>query len=109
MVKHTQTCALFLIKKKWRKSIDNGRVSGVVMADLSKAFDSINYNLLIAKLAASVFDCESLRFAHSYLIGRKQRTKINNVCSFYSDITYVVPQGPILSPLFYLLASMGQE
>ena len=38
--------------ENWRRRIDNGRVNGDVIANLPKAFDCINYNLLIPKLAA---------------------------------------------------------
>ena len=64
--------------EKWRKSLDNGDIFGAVLTDLSKAFDCLPHDLIIAKLKAYGFDEPSLKLIHSYLSGRKQRTKIGN-------------------------------
>ena len=56
------------------------------MSNISKAFGCINHTLIIAKLAAFVLDYDSISLNRSYLTGRKQKTKINNVGRFYSDI-----------------------
>ena len=69
------------------------------MTDLSKAFDCILHDLLIAKLAAYGFDYNSLQMLQSYLSNRKQRTKINDAYSKYCEILFGVPQGSILGPL----------
>ena len=74
---------------------------GAILTDLSKAFDSILHDLLIAKLAAYGFDHQSLRIMESFLSKRQQRTKINNAFSRYSEIIYGVPQGSILGPLLF--------
>ena len=87
-----ETCSIVIIKK-WKKSIVNGRVNEAVMSNLSKAFDSIRHNLIIAKLAAFRFDYDSLSLVNSCLKGRKQRSKIKNFCSSYSVIMCDVPQG----------------
>ena len=70
------------------------------LTDLSKAFDCLLNDLLIAKLAAYGFDYDSLVFIQSYLSEKQQRTKVNNAYSTYSDILYGV-QGSILSPLLF--------
>ena len=64
--------------EKWRKCMDKGSISGAILTDLSKAFDCILHNLLIAKLVAYAFDYQSLRIMDSFLSNRQQRTKINN-------------------------------
>ena len=46
----------FLVMEKWRQSLNNGEVSGALLTDLSKAFNYILHDLLIAKLAAYGFD-----------------------------------------------------
>ena len=45
--------------EKWKKSVDNGGVFGALLTDLSKAFDFLSYELLIAKLDAYDFDKSS--------------------------------------------------
>ena len=69
--------------------------------DLSKAFDTINHELLIAKLAAYGFDKSALAILLNYLSDRWQRTKINTALSTWAEILSGVPQGSILGPLLF--------
>ena len=69
--------------------------------DLSKAFDTINHDLLIAKLNAYGFTKNSLRLIKSYLSNRWQRTKINTSCSSWVELLLGVPQGSVLGPLLF--------
>ena len=87
---------LITMIKKWKSSVNGGD-----QYDLSKAFDSIDYELLIAKFYAGGFDKISLCFINSYLKGRKQRTKINSSYSAFAKILFGVPQGSILGPLLF--------
>ena len=93
-----QHCLLVMVER-WRQCLDNGGVSGALLANLSKAFDCILHDLLIAKLEAYGFDYNSLQTLQSYLSNRKQRTKINGAFSKYCEILFGVPQGSILGPL----------
>ena len=61
--------------------------------DLSKAFDTINHELLIAKVHAYGVDRASLEIMHSYLTNRWQRTKINETFSTWSELITGVPTG----------------
>ena len=88
--------------EKWRQYLGKGGgISGPLLTDLSKAFDYLLHDLLIAKLAAYGFDYDSLVFIQSYLSERQQRTKANNAHSTNSDILYGVPQGSIPGPLLF--------
>ena len=73
----------------------------VLLTHLSKAFDCVNYELLIAKLYAYGLDNSSLRLIHSYLRNRQQLVRIDNEFSTWSDIKDGVVQGSILGPLFF--------
>ena len=69
--------------------------------DLSKAFDTLNHRLLLAKLKAYGLQPTALKQMENYLTGRFQRTKVNNSCSSWSEIIAGVPQGSILRPLLF--------
>ena len=69
--------------------------------DLSKAFDSLPHDLLIAKLHAYRFSISSLKLIYSYLKNRWQRTKIGSVFSSWLMIILGVPQGSILGSLLF--------
>ena len=93
--------ALMRLKDHLNKSLDEKKNIGLIMMDLSKAFDCIPHNLLIAKLYAYGFDKNSLKLIHSYLKGRHQRVKINSEFSSWKEIINGVPQGSVLGPLLF--------
>ena len=70
--------------EKARKILDKGGTFGAFLTDLSKAFDCMTHDLLIAKLHALNFDMNALNLIFDYLTERKQRVKINS--SFISHI-----------------------
>ena len=71
--------------------------------DLSKAFDTINHDLLIAKLKAYGFYKEALKLMKSYLKNRKQKVQINNKFSSERVVIAGVPQGSVDGPLLFNL------
>ena len=96
---NAQNCLLAMIEK-WKKAVDNGNVFGALLTDLSKAFDCLPHDLIIAKLNSCGFNLIALNLIHNYLTKRKQRTKINQLYSSWEDILFGVPQGSILGPFF---------
>ena len=96
----TQHCLLAILEK-WKRSIDNGKAFDALLTDLSKAFDCLDHELLIAKLNAYGFSLTASKLIHDYLSNRKQRTKINLSYSSWHEIIFGVPQGSILGPLLF--------
>ena len=77
--------------EKLRKIRDKKGIFAAVFSDLSKAFDCIPHNLLIAKLNAYGFDRKSLIFISTYPKSRKQKTRIGSAFSGYLNILFGVP------------------
>ena len=81
--------------EKWIKSLGEGGAFGALLTDLSKAFDCLPHELLIAKHHAYGVDIPSLKLLHSYLTKRKQRVKLNSTYNSWSEIIFGVPQEAI--------------
>ena len=72
--------------EKLKKILDNSGVGRMLLTDLSKAFDCLRHDLLVAKLSAYGFDQPSFCFIFDYHSDRTQRTKVNNAYSSYTNI-----------------------
>ena len=97
---NAQHCLIALIEK-WKQSVDNGGALGTLMTDLSKVFDCLSHEFLIAKLDSFGFVKMSLKLVHNYLSNRKQSVKINYSYSSWRKILDGVPQGSILGSLLF--------
>ena len=69
--------ALLKCVETCKVAIDNGGFAGALLMDLSKAFDSLDHELLLAKMHAYGFSRSALTFIHSYLSNKKQRVNTN--------------------------------
>ena len=87
---------LIRLIENWKKALDEKFFVGAVLMDLSKAFDCIPHDLLIAKLHAYRFSEKTVTFIYSYLKCRKQNVKIEN---FYSNFL------TLLSPNFVITST----
>ena len=87
-----------------RKSLKyNNEYAIGLFLDLSKAFDTINHDILLTKLQFYGIKNNTLNFFKSYLSDRKQTLVYNDVFSNAQSITCGVPQGSVLGPLLFIL------
>ena len=92
---------LMRLIENWKNNLDKKRHVGAVLMDLSKAFDCVPHDLLIAKLHAYNFDRGTLRLFFTYLKDRKQGVKVNSCIHSYLTIVSGVPQGTIIGPVLF--------
>ena len=98
----TDTCLSFL-NDKILKGFDDGLVTGMILIDLQKAFDTINHDILLKKLSIIGFSDHTVNWFQSYLSNRKFTVNLENSFSEVSNISCGVPQGSILGPLLFLI------
>ena len=98
----TQT-ALLQMYDRWARAAHEGKLSGVVLLDLSSAFDLVDPELLLKKLKIYGFDRYILAWVESYLKNRSQAVWIDNTLSEFRECPIGVPQGSNLGPLLFLI------
>ena len=87
--------------EEWWEQLDHNKIFGTVLLDLSKAFDCIPQDLLIAKLNAYGFDMNTLTLLFSYLKNRKKSVRIKTNYSSFLELLSGVPQGSIPETLLF--------
>ena len=95
--------ALLSMYNKWVTAASKGQVNGVVLVDLSAAFDLVSPELLIKKLKIYGLDEDFNEWILSYLTGRFQSVWIDHIFSDFLENNIGVPQGSNLGPLFFLI------
>ena len=105
--KHSTQPLLLQLTNRWLQILDNkvgNRYICLTTLDIKKAFDTVDHNLLLSKLANHFnFHSSSIKLIHSYLSSRNQSVKINNVTSNPLLITTGIPQGSMLGPLLFIM------
>ena len=100
--KSTSTAIMEFVQflyEKYDKRID----SSCVYVDYSRAFETINHNILCKKLEYYGLDQNSLNWCMDYLSNRKQKVKLNKYISTCLPVEMGVPQGSIIGPFLFIL------
>ena len=101
--RHSTELAGLELNDKIVNYLDQGQLPLCIFLDLSKAFDTIDHDILIRKLNFYGIAGNSLNWFESYLTNRKQYVQFKESLSSYSMIKTGVPQGSILGPLLFII------
>ncbi|MCP3679479.1 MAG: reverse transcriptase family protein, partial [Gammaproteobacteria bacterium] len=101
--KHNTNHAIINLTEATLDAIDNGLKSGGVYLDISKAFDTIDHNILLRKLEFYGFRANTLMWFESYLKHRTNYVQIRKSKSQSYTIECGVPQGGTLAPILFIL------
>ena len=99
--KYSCNTALARLINSWLKAMNKSEVSGVVFLDLKKAFDLVDRDILLKKLAIYLKNSGSLPIFKSYLHNRTQCVLLHG--SSKESVKYGVPQGSVLGPILFSL------
>lgn len=100
---HSTTTALLKLTNDVISTCDKSDLTILVMIDFSKAFDTLNHELLCAKLSYYGFDSDSISLIRNYLNGRMQKVCVEGNTSQYQPLRKGIAQGSVLGPLLFIL------
>ena len=100
---HSTKHAILELVDKISLALDDGNTSIAFYLDLSKAFDTLDHNILLSKLKTYGLTDLSLKWFCNYLSFHSQYTEINQIKSATIPISIGVPQGSILGPLLFII------
>ena len=101
--KHSTENAILEFIDRTMKLLDNDEIPFSVFIDLSKAFDMLDYKILLNKLQFYGFDNISLLWFQNYLTNRQQYVQVYDFTSHLQPICAGVSQGSILGPLLFII------
>ena len=101
--KHSTNHALIEITELIRSALDSKRYACGIFIDLQKAFDTVNHDILVKKLAYYGIRGVGNTWFQSYLTERSQYVSILGYNSEKNSVKHGVPQGSVLGPLLFLL------
>ncbi|KAK7909443.1 hypothetical protein WMY93_014127 [Mugilogobius chulae] len=102
--KHSTETALLKVTNDILLSSDSGKLSILLLLDLTAAFDTISHSILLSRLKTSLYITGSAQsWLQSYLSNRQQFISINNCSSTIAPLSQGVPQGSVLGPLLFIL------
>ena len=101
--RHSTSHALINITENIRKALDDGNIGCGVFVDLQKAFDTVDHQILLAKLNHYGIRGVSNDWFKSYLSNSNQYVPINGYESGLATLNCGVPQGPVLGSLLFSL------
>ena len=100
---HSTNSCLSYLSNKVLTSFDQGMLTGMILIDLQKAFDTIDHEILLQKMNYLGFSDPTIKWFESYLSNRIFKVNVGDEYSGPGDLSCGVPQGSILGPLLFLL------
>ena len=97
------TLAISRLMEKLYHNFNNAEITQGIFIDFTKAFDTIDHNILLQKLPYYNFRPSACQLLSSYLSDRKQFVKIKDQASGMKNISIGVPQGSVLGPVLFLI------
>ena len=101
--------ALASVQQEWAENTAKKKITGVMLWDLSAAFDTLNAGIFCAKLKIYGADSRSCDWFMSFLTGRSQQVKIGRTLSSKRMLESGVPQGGVLSPIIFVIYGVDME